>query len=271
MKIILLLLVSLYSIAAIPQKQLITSGKIPYWEIDATPGTKKPIAIYLHGYRGFYNGKWTLPISLDQIKNQGPMALNADGSLKYPDPPFVIVCPLLSSGTYTNEWIDTVIAYCLQTYPVSDIYLFGWSYGGGAVWEYISQSNPTYIIKGAVPIAGGYNDTSKASNVKCKVWAFHGNADDVVPMSKTQLMYDALTCEKRLTIFEANHNISPWPFNTTGFWEGKPYTEERMVNLYSWLYNPIPSNANSQIKRLYVNGVEIGAWPFSDSLKIEVK
>ena len=251
-----------------------TSDNVPYWEIDTSPGVAKPLVIYMHGYRSYSGGRWILPNSLDQIKNQGPISVNADGTLKYPSPPALIICPLLSSGSYSNDWINKLLDYCTSSYNITDIYLTGWSYGGGAVWDYISQAIPKYNVRGAAPIAGGYNTVSKAVNVKCKVWAFHGNADDVVPLSRTQSMYDAITCEKKLTVFEANHNISPWPFATSGFWENKPYTADRIVNLYTWLFEgsePIDPDPIPATKQLYINGNAVCPWPDLGIQSIEVK
>lgn len=62
--------------------------------------------------------------------------------------------------------------------------------GGNGVWDLAANSENVFAA--AVPLAGWY-DTSAAMRLKSiRIWAFHGEDDDVIPISKTEEMVSAI-------------------------------------------------------------------------------
>jgi hypothetical protein len=73
------------------------------------------------------------------------------------------------------------------------IYLTGLSLGGGGVW--VAAQDYPELFAAIAPVCGGYNSTSKACNLageNLPVWAFHGDADTTVPLSRTVNMVNAI-------------------------------------------------------------------------------
>ena len=72
----------------------------------------------------------------------------------------------------------------------SRIYVTGVSMGGMGTWD-ILRRDPS-LFAAAVPMSGG-GDPSTADAIKnIPIWAFHGSADDVVPVDSTRAMIQAL-------------------------------------------------------------------------------
>jgi predicted peptidase len=72
----------------------------------------------------------------------------------------------------------------------SRIYVTGISMGGYGTWDII-QRKPG-LFAAAMPICGG-GDSSLAPNLKqIPIWAFHGDADNAVPVSRSRDMVSAL-------------------------------------------------------------------------------
>ncbi len=70
------------------------------------------------------------------------------------------------------------------------IYLTGLSMGGYGTWDLISRKPELFAA--AVPISGG-GDPAQAENfAKMPIWAFHGDADRLVPIERTRDMIAAV-------------------------------------------------------------------------------
>ena len=62
--------------------------------------------------------------------------------------------------------------------------------GGYGIWDFIAQYPDKFAA--AVPVAGG-GDPGSAEIIKdVPIWNFHSRADEVVPVSESQMMIDAL-------------------------------------------------------------------------------
>lgn len=70
------------------------------------------------------------------------------------------------------------------------LYVTGLSMGGYGTWDHICRSPERWA--GAVPICGGGDKKSAARAKGVAVWAFHGDADDAVPVERTREMIEAL-------------------------------------------------------------------------------
>ena len=79
-----------------------------------------------------------------------------------------------------------------ENYPVDSrrVYVMGMSLGGYGTWDIITRRPTTFAA--AVPICGG-GDASKASLIaKTPIWAFHGDEDEMVNVSESRRMIEAI-------------------------------------------------------------------------------
>lgn len=70
------------------------------------------------------------------------------------------------------------------------IYLIGLSMGGYGVWELATRHPETYAC--AAPICGGGDAMHAARLTGMPIWAFHGDADTVVPPERSREIIDAI-------------------------------------------------------------------------------
>lgn len=69
------------------------------------------------------------------------------------------------------------------------LYITGYSMGAFGVW--IGIGRHPELFAAAIPIAGG-GDPVQAAAASAAVWAFHGDADPVVPVDRTREMVEAV-------------------------------------------------------------------------------
>lgn len=166
------------------------------------PGRLYPLVVHMHGAgsRGTNN--------VDQIKTGGSDFLRWAASR---GEEFVFVAPQCPKG---QTWIASpwsarehrmeekptpwlgraleIIEDAVKRYPVDPdrVYVMGISMGGYATWELL-QRRPK-LFAAALPCCGG-GDTTLAPNLTdVAIWAFHGDADNVVPVYRSQSMVDAI-------------------------------------------------------------------------------
>lgn len=160
---------------------------------------KYPLLVFLHGAgeRGD---------DLELVKIHGPPKLIEAGH----DFPFIIVSPQVPLDEWwspdTVAWLtkDIMDNYSVDT---ERVYLTGLSMGGFGTWRTATKYPEMYAA--IAPICGG-GDPSKAHLIKdVPVWVFHGAKDDVVPIKRSEEMYDALKEYGNIefTVYpEANHD-----------------------------------------------------------------
>lgn len=105
------------------------------------------------------------------------------------------------------------------------LYITGLSMGGYGTWDAITRYPGKF--RAAVPICGG-GDPAKAAPIKdMKIWAFHGELDDVVPAKGSQNMIKALR--------EAGGNPRYTEYKGVdhGSWE-RAYAEPELLD---WLFD----------------------------------
>ena len=85
-----------------------------------------------------------------------------------------------------------IIDDAVKRYPVDPdrVYVMGISMGGYATWELL-QRRPK-LFAAALPCCGGGDTTLASSLTDIAVWAFHGDADNVVPVYRSQSMVAAI-------------------------------------------------------------------------------
>ncbi len=102
------------------------------------------------------------------------------------------------------------------------LYLTGLSQGGYGTWA-IGARHPD-LFAAIAPICGGGNTSDAAAYKNLPVWAFHGDADPVVPPKNSQEMVDAVKAaggDAKLTLYPGVGHDS---------WD-KAYRE---AGLYDW-------------------------------------
>lgn len=178
-------------------------GYIVYKPENFTPGL--PMIVFLHGA-----GERGTNLDLVNV-NAIPKYISA-GTLKLPA---VVLCPQCPEGLVWNNvvvslkaLIDEVAAeYEVDTDRIS---ITGISMGGFGTWE-MGVTYGNYFSCIAPVCGGGLSWQCSGDMLKSvPVWAFHGDADSIVPVKNSLEMVDKLNAaggHAKLTLFHGvNHN-----------------------------------------------------------------
>lgn len=160
-----------------------------------------PLLVFLHGLgeRG---------PDIDKVKKHGPARLIEQGK----EFPFIVVSPQCPAGSWWPYEVPKVLALIdeiAETHRVDAkrIYLTGLSMGGFGTWATASVQPERFAA--IAPICGG-GCTFLASKLNMPIWAFHGDADNVVPLKHSRDMVDAVNKASgtiRLTVYPGvGHN-----------------------------------------------------------------
>lgn len=197
----------------------------------ATSTASYPVVFFMHGIgeRGNNLG------DLARVTTHGPPKHVKNGTQF----PFILISPQCKTNLAWPAWyIDEVVEHVKSTLRIDNrrIYITGLSLGGGGAWTY-TQTYPGKVAALA-PVCGGFNATKAACNLSSAnipVWAFHGDKDTVVPMSRSRSMVDAINdCVPppsplaELTIYPGvRHNA----------WDNAYRTDNSLhtPNVYQWL------------------------------------
>lgn len=186
----------------------------------ADASEKFPLVLFLHGAgeRG---------TDLQKVAVHGPPKM-AKGGREFP---FILVSPQCPEG---QTWDDSVLIGLLNELQSKfrvdprRIYVTGLSMGGYGTWS-LALRHPQYFAAVA-PICGG-GDRIRALLPEQQealktlgVWAFHGAKDNVVALSESERMVDALkkagVTDLQLTIYpEAGHDSWTQAYNEPTFFE----------------------------------------------------
>ncbi|HPU34142.1 MAG TPA: PHB depolymerase family esterase [Phycisphaerae bacterium] len=149
---------------------------------DKDPDKKWPLILFLHGAgeRGD---------NLEKVKIHGPPKLVEHGRKL----PFIVVSPQCPA----DSWWEPVSLNALLD-EVQDrhrvdpdrIYVTGLSMGGFGTWDLATRYPERFAA--IAPICGGGNKLLVGRIKNVPVWAFHGDADPVVPVKRTDEMVEAL-------------------------------------------------------------------------------
>jgi predicted peptidase len=167
----------------------------------AGPGLLEPVQAWLHLPRGYLASThaWPLVIflhgsgergtELDRVKVHGPPRHAAAGR----DYPFVLVSPQLPEG---RQW-SAVELHALLAQLRSELRIdaarvtaTGLSLGGFGVWEWASAFPQD--LAGIAPVCGFGRPGDVCRMKEVPVRAYHGDADDIVPLAGQQACIDAL-------------------------------------------------------------------------------
>lgn len=176
---------------------------------DPESPARWPLMLFLHGAgeRGD---------DLAKVASHGPSRMVRDGG----DFPFILASPQCPEQTIWDA--DALLALldeleASHRVDRSRVYLTGLSMGGYGTWE-VALRDPARFAAVA-PICGGARlidildafRSRNAASTSLPVWAFHGEADTVIPVSETTAAVEALRQQGneqvRLTLYPGvDHN-----------------------------------------------------------------
>ncbi|MBN8577745.1 MAG: gliding motility-associated C-terminal domain-containing protein [Cytophagales bacterium] len=195
-----------------------------------------PIVIFFHGIGERGNGTTDLPM----VAYNGPPRYVVEG-FQFP---FILISPQLKTayGTWPTWYMDEVVEHVKSYLRIdpSRIYITGLSLGGGGAWEYVA--NFPQKVAALAPICGGYNTLSWACTYRTNnipIWAFHGDADTVVPISRTTNMINAINACTPAIVPTPIYTIYPGVWHDA--WNNAYRTDNSLhtPNVYEWMMQQV--------------------------------
>ena len=183
-----------------------------------------PLVIFLHGLGESGAGG----DELKRVAKHGPPKQVVEGKHF----PFVLVSPQCpkpgSFGQVGGAWRPEVLLPLVDqieeelNIDADRIYLTGLSMGGFGSWRVVAAAPNRFAA--VVPICGGGDGSSIPSEIAgTPIWAFHGEADNVVPVAGSRTMVDAVNKaggNARLTIYpEVGHDSWTQTYDNPMFYD----------------------------------------------------
>jgi predicted esterase len=173
--------------------------------LEASPvdyGTRGPVPllVFLHGRNEAGNGT----TELERIDNAGLARLIASGGWDA-SRPFLVLSPQHSGAgvCFAAEELHDFLDFAVRAYDVdrARIYVTGLSCGAIGLFSYLGRYTDTQGVAAVVPIAGDGRGPWSAAGCamgRVPIWAFHGDADDVVSVEGTRVPVTGLQgCDPR--------------------------------------------------------------------------
>jgi predicted peptidase len=179
---------------------------------DADTAKSWPLVLFLHGAGESGN-------DLSKVKIHGPPKL-VDAGKEFP---FILVSPQSPGRGWDPNALSALLDDVVKNYRVDKdrIYLTGLSMGGYGSWA-LANATPERFAAVA-PICGGGNPVAAERLKNLPIWVFHGAKDNVVPLSRSQEMVDALKAAgssvKFTTYPEAGHDSWTETYANPEFYE----------------------------------------------------
>jgi len=167
-----------------------------------TPTKKYPLIIFFHGAgeRGTNNMNqltYSLDLAGPGVQHQRPafvVAPQCPDNAQWVDWPWAMGSYKLANTPKSKPMTAALelIAALQAEYSIDStrILATGLSMGGFGTWDAIMRS--PNLFAGALPICGGADPSSAALLKSMPIWTFHGSADDIIPVTATRMMVDAL-------------------------------------------------------------------------------
>lgn len=164
------------------------------------PQPRWPLLLFLHGACERGN-------NLADVARHGPPMLVERNRVL----PLIVISPQCPTGGY---WDPRVLAQLLDqaqaTWPVDPdrVYITGMSMGGYGAWMVLARQPHRFAA--AALVCGGGNPMDAPRLKHLPIWLFHGERDDVVPVSESLTIAHALESaggNVRLTLYpDADHD-----------------------------------------------------------------
>lgn len=190
--------------------------------MEADPDRRWPLVLFLHGSGERGNDP-------SQVLKYGLPKIVAD----QPDIPFIMLapqCPAHTTWATQLDALDALLGEAVNTLPVDEdrVLVTGMSMGGGGAWLLASAFPDRFAALAPVCASKWYAgnvDEQVSRLAHLPVWAFHGEADDIVPFAETVKLVDALTRQG------GNVRFTRYPGVGHNSWD-RAYAEP---DLYPWL------------------------------------
>ena len=182
---------------------------------DDAPTQHWPLILFLHGADG--RGS-----DVELVRRSGIPRNLENGQ----DLPFIIVspqCPADSHWTLHIDALNALLGDVITHYRVDEarIYMTGASLGGAGAWM-LAGAYPERFAAIA-PISARTVPLPLARLKNLPIWALHGDADDVIPLSESQRTIDALKAigaNVKLTVYPGiGHNLSAQIYGSPELYE----------------------------------------------------
>lgn len=166
-----------------------------------------PLILFLHGAgeKGY---------DLNIVRRHGPPKIAENNK----DFPFIVVAPQCPPGMYWSaETLKNLLEEVMGEFKADKnrLYLTGISMGGFGTWE-MAITYPD-LFSAILPICGGGNPTLVHRIKSLPTWCFHGALDDIVPLSESEEMVEALRKvggNVKFTVYpEADHDSWTQTYN----------------------------------------------------------
>ncbi|MBE7560195.1 prolyl oligopeptidase family serine peptidase [bacterium] len=172
-----------------------------------------PLVLFLHGAgeRG---------ANLERLKVHGPPRLVAQGK----DFPFILVSPQCPAGRrWQSAPLIKLLDHIQAQYRVDPdrVYVTGLSMGGYGTWLLASEHPERFAA--AAPICGRASPEGAPRLKHLPLWVFHGARDNLVPITYSEQMVEALRAlgaDVRFTVYpEAGHDSWTETYDNPEFWD----------------------------------------------------
>jgi len=158
------------------------------------PSDKLPLLFFLHG--AGERGE-----NLQQVKKHGPFK-----AIKEKGVQTIIVAPQCPKDEWWNpEVLAGLLDEIQKKYSVDEtrVYVTGLSMGGYGAWALAAHDPDRFAA--VAPICGGGDPADAKKLIGIPVWAFHGDKDTSVALTKGQAMIDSLKeagGDPKFTVYE---------------------------------------------------------------------
>ena len=176
-----------------------------------------PLILFLHGA-----GERGDDVNL--VAKHGPPKLIAAGK----DIPAIVVSPQCPTDQWWTDHLEALTALLDETarkYRVDPdrVYVTGLSMGGYGTWALLARDTERRFAA-AIPICGGGNRMGLLRAVELPIWAFHGDADPVVPLDETTRLVESLqkrgSKNVKLTVYPGvEHDSWTQTYDDPAVWE----------------------------------------------------
>jgi predicted peptidase len=204
--------------------------------------SKFPLILFLHG-AGEKGNSMNNPDILSLVLKNGPPKLIESNNWR-PRYPCIVVSPQCHEGWWSAGKLESFIQFLLEKYSIHPnyVYLTGLSMGGFGTFSYLQYYGDINRIAAAVPICGGGNPNSIEGFKNTPLWAFHGDNDNVVPLSKSLEMVNAINAsepliEAKLTVYPGvGHNSWSRTYDSTGIGDESSDYDAFSMSIYDWFF-----------------------------------
>jgi predicted peptidase len=204
-------------------------------------GKGSPLLVFLHGV-GERGDNLKNPDILRNVLRTGPPYLINAGNWD-PNKPMVVVSPQCHETRWFPDQVHRFFHFLLEIYHIDRraIFLTGLSMGGFGTFQYLENYSSHGLVSAAVTICGGGNAANASSIRNVPVWAFHGDADIVVPPVYSIEMVNAINAttpkeRAKLTVYpDVEHDSWTITYNGSGMGKESRKYDSFDQNIYDWM------------------------------------